>query len=346
MNKKSKSQKPTRIKNPALVRKIATWIITFIMTSVFVLDIFTYVLCNKYEKNFDITKETFDYRFGDDRIHFLNTANSDCILLESNGHFALIDSGEGNTNPRKKTEYHGFRDDVINYLKKVAGDENGKVYLDFILGTHCHYDHVGNFEDIIKDPDITIGRAYFKEFDASVGTSLESEDWGNAETYKKIMAALDERNVTVIKNLPDWEFIFGDFKIRFINSKTPDELKGNGENASSVGVKLEKCGKKAFLAADFTSDSGLEQVYGDEIGEVDLLKIGHHGYFGSSSQSFLKKLKPKIAIVTNYLGKVYPNVKWNLTVVAKAPIYSCANRNGIIAAFTDDGEIVLTEDIM
>ncbi len=329
-----------------LARKIATVIITFVMMSVFLLDIYTLVLCNKYEKEYTFTDETFDLENGDDRIHFLNTANSDCILIESNGHFALVDSGEGNNNPRKKTEYHGFRDDVINYLKKVATKKDGKVHLDFILGTHCHYDHYGNFEDIIKDSDIVIDKAYFKVFDQSVGTDLESEGWGNAETYSKIMAALKERNIETIQNLPNGEFMFGDFKVLFINTVTPEELKGNGENASSVGVKLTKGERTAFLAADFTAKSGLEQYYGDSIGQIDLLKIGHHGYFGSSSRSFLKKLKPKIAIVTNYLGKIYPNVKWNLTVTAKVPIYSSVNRDGIIATFTDDNEIVLTEHAM
>lgn len=343
MSNKAKKEPMNKKK---LARKIATVIITFIMASVFLLDIYTLVLCNKYEKEYTFTDETFDLKNGDDRIHFLNTANSDCILIESNGHFALVDSGEGNNNPRKKTEYHGFRDDVINYLKKVATKSDGKVHLDFILGTHCHYDHYGNFEDIIKDNDIVIDKAYFKVFDQKVGTDLESEGWGNTETYNKIMAALKEKNIETIQNLPDKEFMFGDFKVLFINTVTPEELKGNGENASSVGVKLTKGERTAFLAADFTANSGLEQYYGDSIGQVDLLKIGHHGYFGSSSRSFLKKLKPKIAIVTNYLGKIYPNVKWNLTVTAKVPIYSCVNRDGIIATFTDGNEIVLTEHAM
>ncbi len=329
-----------------LARQIATWVMTFVMTSVFLLDIMTLVLCNKYEKNYTFKTEDFSYSDGDDRIHFLNTANSDCMLIESNGHFALIDSGEGNSNPRKKTEYHGFRDEVIGYLKKVATKEDGKVHLDFILGTHYHYDHVGNFEDIIKNDDIVIGRAYFKKFDKSVGTSLESEDWGNEETYNKIISAVKEKKILLIQNLPGWQFTFGDFKIKFFNNATPTQLKGNGENASSVGVKITKGERSAFLAADFTHDTGLEKLFGDKIGEIDLLKIGHHGYFGSSSQGFLKKLKPKIAIVTNYLGKVYPNVKWNLTVTAKVPIYSCANRNGIIATFTDDDKIILSENIM
>lgn len=329
-----------------LVRVIMTQLVTFVMASVFLLDIYTYVMCNRYEKEYTFKKETFDLSDGDDRIHFLNTANSDCILIESNGHFALVDSGEGNHNPRKKTAYHGFGEDVINYIKKVATGADGTVHLDFILGTHCHYDHYGNFEDIINDTDILIEKAFFKKYDSAGSTELESEAWGNADTYNRIISALGKRGIPIISDLPDTEFMFGDFRVLFINTVTPEELKGRGENSASVGVKLTKGERTAFLAADFTADSGLEGYYGDDIGQVDLLKIGHHGYFGSSSASFLKKLKPKLAIVTNYLGKIYPNVKWNLTVVARVPIYSCVNRNGIVATFTDANEIKLSEHSM
>lgn len=329
-----------------LARVIMTQLVTFIMASVFLLDIYTYILCNKYEKEYTFTDEDFTLKDGDDRIHFLNTANSDCILIESNGHFALVDSGEGNNNPRKKTEYRGFRDDVINYIKKVAAKSDGKAHLDFILGTHCHYDHYGNFEDIINDTDIVIDTAYFKVYDAAGSTDIESEGWGNSDTYNRIMTALARRSIHVTSDLPDEVFMFGDFEVQFFNTVTPEELKGRGENSASVGVKLTKGERTAFLAADFTQKSGLESCYGDAIGQIDLLKIGHHGYFGSSSASFLKKLQPKIAIVTNYLGKIYPNVKWNLTVVAKVPIYSCVNRDGIVATFANDGEIKLSEHAM
>lgn len=316
------------------------------MFSVFSLDILTLVLCNKYEKNYNLETETFTLENGNDRIHFLNTGNSDCILLESNGHFALIDSGEGDKNPRKTTPYEGYKDEVLSYLKKVAENEDGKVYLDFVLGTHNHYDHIGNFYEIISDDEIKIGRAYFKKYNKEIATELEQDGWENVTTYTEIIELIKEKNIVLIENLPDWEFDFGDFKLQFINTITPEELNGNGENANSVGVIVTKGEKKAFLAADFTKSSGLEQLYGETIGDVDLLKIGHHGYYGSSSQKFLKQLKPEIAICTNFLGKIYPNVKWNLTMVAKVPIYATAHRNGIIATFTDSDEIILTEKTM
>ena len=141
-----------------LARVIATIIISFVMFSVFSLDILTLVLCNKYEKNYALETDDFTLKNGDDRIHFLNTGNSDCILIESNGHFDLIDSGEGDENPRKTTPYEGYKDEVISYLKKVAKNESGEVYLDFILGTHNHYDHIGSFYEIISDDEIKLGR--------------------------------------------------------------------------------------------------------------------------------------------------------------------------------------------
>ncbi len=329
-----------------LARIIATWVVTTVMLSVFIIDIIVVALGNKYVNETPIFNETFDYKTGDDRIHFLNTANSDCIIIESNGKFALIDSGEGNENPRRKTEYKGYRDEVISYIKKIASDDKGIVNFDFVLGTHMHYDHAGNFEAIFKENNIIAQKAYFKKFDESIATEMETGDWGNKETYEKIIRALENKNIPVISDLPDTEFIFGDFTLRFLNTETPEELYEKGENASSVGIIVKKGEKTAFLGADFTNDSGLEKIYAHDIGDVDLLKIGHHGYYGSSSKSFLKVLKPEITIVTNYIGKIYPNVKWNLTMVAKAPTFSTAHRNGIIATFTETNEIILTQKTM
>ncbi len=141
--------------------------------------------------------------------------------------------------------------------------------------------------------------------------------------------------------LPREEFAFGDFYDQvFFNTVTPPEMDGEGENAASVGVKVTKGERAAFLAADITKSTGLEQLLGGQIGHVDLLKVGHHGYLGSSSAKFLRQLSPEVAIVTNQLGKVYPNVKWNLTMIAKVPFFATYDHNGIIASFTDDGRIV------
>lgn len=328
-----------------LARVIATWLVTGIMVSVFLLDIVTVILANKYVSRISLSSGKPESSETADRIHFLNTANSDCILLESNGHFALIDSGEGDSNPRKKTEYEGFADEVMTYLKENATASDGKIRLDFILATHMHYDHAGNFETIISYDDVVIEKAYIREYTDRDFTKTEKDTWGNQELYFSIIDALNTKNIPVVHGLPTEEFVFGDFTLRLINTTVPEEIKTKGDNDNSIGVIIAKGNDKAFLAADFTNNSGLEDYYADDIGDIDLLKIGHHGYFGSSSPDFLRTLTPEIAICTNNIGKIYPNVKWNLTMVAKVPILSTHQRNGILAEFTGDG-INLTENIM
>lgn len=329
-----------------LARVIATWVVTSVMVSVFLLDILVVHLSNRYASQVPIENHDFENVSGDDKIHFLNTANSDCIILESNGHFALVDSGEGDNNPRRKTEYEGHSEEVMDYIKKLASKKGGKITFDFIVATHMHYDHSGNMEEIIKSDFIDIGKAFVKKYDTKNVSEMDSEAWGNGETYKKIIDALNHKQVEIISNISDGEFIFGDFNIKLINTRTPEEFKTSGENANSIGIIVSKGEKRAFLGADFTNTDGFEMHYAHTIGDVDLLKIGHHGYFGSSSSGFLRVLKPEITICTNYLGKIYPNVKWNLTMVAKAPVLSTAHRDGVIATFTDDGEILFTQKIM
>ena len=152
-------------------KKIATWIIVPLMFFIFLWDIASVVLGNIYTSRVPIGPEPFDGTYTD-RIHFLNTANSDAILLESDGRFALIDSGEGSFNPRRKGNYKGFEQVVIDYIKKVAGD--GKTaHLDFILGTHDHYDHIGCFHAILQDTDIRIDKAYFKRYNPAVEKKLD-----------------------------------------------------------------------------------------------------------------------------------------------------------------------------
>ncbi|HZJ78013.1 MAG TPA: MBL fold metallo-hydrolase [Clostridia bacterium] len=333
------------MKKNVRARKIATFIIMTIMFSVFILDIITVVLCNKYENRYPITAEVFASGNGADRLHFLSTGNSDALIIESNGHFALIDSGEGSNNPRVSARIDGYEDLIVDYLKKIAADENGKVYLDFVLGTHYHYDHVGGFEEILENEDIIIGTAYFKEFYKECAKPNECSILGLDILYETIVELLEKRDFEWVSDLPKEPFSFGDFTIQFFNTEQDTSQINVGENDNSVGVKLVKDSFSAFLAADITNVKGLEKKLAPQIGEVDLLKIGHHGYALASSRGFIKTLNPKMAIVTNGLGKIYPNVKWSLTMHTHTSTYSTVKENGVIATISDSGDITLTNNI-
>ena len=91
------------------------------------------------------------------RIHFLPVLG-DAILLESNGQYALIDGGEDSDNPRELPDLSidGYENFVVDYIKQIAGDENGKVILEFIIGTHAHSDHLGGLDTVVNDSNIYV----------------------------------------------------------------------------------------------------------------------------------------------------------------------------------------------
>ena len=87
-----------------------------------------------------------------DRIHFLKVGSGDAILLESGGRFAMVDAGEDSDNPRgfENLAFSGHEKEVLEYLKAHAAGKDGKVHLDFVLGTHAHSDHIYGLEELIK----------------------------------------------------------------------------------------------------------------------------------------------------------------------------------------------------
>ena len=91
------------------------------------------------------------------KIHFLTLSdNTDAILLECNGKFGMVDSGEDNDYPNGSnphypsrpgiTKGNGFEQDVIAYLQTVGVTKDN---FEFYIGTHPHSDHIGSADEII-----------------------------------------------------------------------------------------------------------------------------------------------------------------------------------------------------
>ena len=279
-----------------------------------------------------------------DCIHFLNTGNSDAILLESCGHFAMVDGGEDTDNPRgfPALDLPGYEQRVLAYLKAHAADESGKVHLDFIVGTHAHSDHIGGFDTILADPDVTCDRAYLKKYDSSRINDYEIREWDNQEVYDQMIAALRAKNVPVISNPDSKPFALGNFTITLFNTDDPVPTEKVGENDQSFGVLVEKNGTRVFLAGDIDDYTGDETRLAPAIGKVDLLKVGHHGYDGSSSPGFISTLSPRICVFTNTPERPDRGVLASIAEICSPQMLFTAGEsgeNGVCAVIGDGGEI-------
>ena len=92
------------------------------------------------------------------RIHCLTVDdNALAILVESDGHFGMIDSGEDTDYPTGDDPRYpirpgiiidkGYEEEVIAYLKSVGVTQDN---FDFYIGTHPHSDHIGSADEIIR----------------------------------------------------------------------------------------------------------------------------------------------------------------------------------------------------
>lgn len=289
--------------------------------------------------NFDVNPYKKNSK-GGSRIHFLSTGSSDAVLLESAGKFALVDCAEDSDNPRgfKELDYKGYEDVVLEYLKANAVNESGNIHLDFIVGTHSHSDHIGGFDTIISESSVSIDKAYLKEYNEAGIVDSEVIQWDNKEVYNQMLEALKQKNIPVISNIDNTPFKLGDFTVTFFNTQDIN-YKKVGENDNSLGVLVEMNGSRIFLAGDINNLSGDETRLAPLIGKVDLLKVGHHSYAGSTSTKWLKALNPDVCVVTNNSETTDKRTLRRIIRISDSVILVTGQENGVVAEINDDGSI-------
>ncbi len=249
------------------------------------------------------------------KIHFIKQTISnksqdseagDAILLESNGHFAMIDTGY-----KEKVD----NEFVYNYLQK----KNVKK-LDFILITHAHNDHYGGASYLMSR--IKTDRLYIKS--------------DNELAWVLDMAISKKVPVTYIeKSFKDGQgFTFDDMNIKLYNTQE----NGRNKNLTSVLELIEVNGYKVFLTGDLPRD-GIDYMnkVSKIIGKVNVLKMPHHGYFECAmSITSAKTLNPDYVIVTNKFTKGRTGCYANFS--SKIPIYynKDSTKNAIVVDLSSD----------
>ncbi|MDE6111185.1 MAG: MBL fold metallo-hydrolase [Eubacterium sp.] len=282
----------------------------------------------------------------EDAIYFLNTGSSDAIILQSNGHYAMIDAGEDNDNPRNlpALEFKGYEEEILEWLKKNIADENGNVHLDFVLGTHAHSDHIGGFDTIINDENVFVDKAYLKEYHSDSIRDYEIDEWDNQEVYDQMVEALNKKSVPIISEISSEPFAFGSFTLTMLNTGYEDGSRKVGENDNSLVVLVEKDGKKALLTGDLDNYNNDEEKIAEIVGTVDLLKVGHHSYNHSTEKNFLQTVYPAVSVITNSYEHTDKRTLKRITEYTKSRITCTDDEHGIGAIFKD-GEIIYTHNV-
>lgn len=196
-----------------------------------------------------------------------DVGNSDFIVLYSQGHCAVIDTGDVGDN--------GYT--VVNFLKK----RNIKT-VDVLFITHPHSDHMGGLEAVLNNfsvntavlPDMTEGRDI-----------LCSDD---------LDRALSRSQTQRIQASEGKTFTVGEFELEVLMSLTD----AKEENDRSVVITAEAYGRDFLFMGDAGEAAESELLSRYPRLEADVLKVGHHGSKTATSSSFVEAVKPEFAAIS------------------------------------------------
>ena len=220
----------------------------------------------------------------------LDVGQGDSFLFHSNNNTFLVDTGgsfydDNNVNSTK----------VSNVLKSL-----GIRKIDYIFITHGDIDHIGYCRSLLDD--FRIGKVYFN-----------ANKYNNNEL--NLQKFLKKREIEYEK-ISKMKFMMGKFSIYALS------IDFDNENDSSImlAINVEK------LKLLFMGDGGktLENylLRNAVLGNVDILKVGHHGSKTSSSKEFINEINPKYSIISVGKNNRYghPN-KEVLENLSKSKIY-------------------------
>ena len=249
----------------------------------------------------------------DFEIHFLDVGQGDsCLIRTTTNKTILIDGGKGING-----EYDYGEKVIVPYLL-----DHGITKIDYMIVSHFDSDHCGGLFYLLKEfkvKNIIIGKQSEKYFNLMNFLEIQKQ--------KKINLIVVESN-----NLLNLD------KDSYIEVLFPDihnEVSKNKINNNSLVFKLHYRNLSMLFTGDIEEETEnvLVNLYKEEL-KSDILKVGHHGSKTSSTEEFIKHVKPKIALIgvgeNNNFG--HPNED----VIKRIESYGSK-----VYRTDDDGEIII-----
>ena len=171
--------------------------------------------------------------------------------------------------------------------------------IEYVIATHPDGDHIGGM------------KALFDQY--TIESLIKFEGNYTSQKYKNFETAYINEGCDVYqiksdiidKNKGD-KFISlsSDVFISFIDTTYYSSSESNGK---SIVFVLEAYGTRVLMTGDADNASGhtdLEQKYMKAVGDIDILKVVHHGTSNGTTSEFLNIVDPEVAIICNgnYLG--------------------------------------------
>ena len=214
-------------------------------------------------------------------IYYLDVGQGDATLLKYKDESILIDTG-GVYN-------YSVSDTYITFFKSI-----GITNIDYLILTHGDYDHLGESINLVNKFKIN-------------KVILNCGEINNLES--NLIIELNKLKIpfyTCVK-----EINFNKNKLYFINNNLYDN-----ENDNSIVIYTKLYNYQLLFMGDAGSKVEENILKEYNINNIDIIKVGHHGSYTSSSSYFINNIRPKYSIISvgknNKYGHPHKQVLDNL----------------------------------
>ena len=190
-------------------------------------------------------------------------------------------------------------DSTIQAVTEAINQRLEDDVIEYVIATHPDGDHIGGMA------------ALFENF--TIETLIKFEGEYTTQKYQKMKTAyinegceVYEIKSDIIDQNKENKFISLSNDV-FINFMDTSYYTSDESNGKSIVFTLEAYGTRVLMTGDADNASGhtdLEQKYMNQVGDIDILKVVHHGTANGTSIDYLNTVDPEVAIICNgnYLG--------------------------------------------
>lgn len=205
-------------------------------------------------------------------VRFVDVGQGDGSIIEfPDGKTMVIDAG---------------RDRDSGAAMNATLSADGRQQIDWAVATHPDADHIGGMPAVISAN--------------SVGSVWAPDCNHDTETFTRFLQSVADKGLSIDAAARGKTIATGDsYSIEILWPDVGASFEDT--NDYSVVIKVTY-GKTTFL---FTGDATTEDLLKADCGDIDVLKVAHHGSDTGTSPALLTALTPKIAVISYGLDNSY-----------------------------------------
>ncbi len=250
----------------------------------------------------------------------IDVGQGDCACIMCEDKVILIDGGSSDV-----SEVAKYR--IVPFLKYYGIDT-----IDYMIITHSDADHVNGFEEILNKDD---------HFGLKIKNVVMPGISGTDKAYNDFEKTVNASHVNLIRIYAGDMLRFSDMRLTCLHPSVG--YAWEDANDYSTVLELDYKGFKGL----FTGDLGFhgEEAASERLNDIDYLKVGHHGSKNSSSETFLSKVRPEIAVASaGYKNRYHHPAKEAIERIRGCgSAFFCTVESGAVITHTDGKSICVSE---